>query len=92
MPLVYKNPNHAQDAQFETTEGKSIVGFTARIDGVTPPVYSMYLQGTIAEYQDNSAAIFTAYIAFLQTQVKVERTMVANLIALRPEVVTEETV
>lgn len=84
MGLVYKNPNHAQDAQFETDAGKSIVGFSARIDGINPPVYSMFLTGTIAEYQDNHLAIFTAYSSFLQTQVKVERRMVAELIALRP--------
>lgn len=77
--LVYQNPNHAQDARF-TVDGKDIVGFSARIDGLNPPTYTSWLIGTEAEYQEHHAEIHQARLAFIQEQGRAERRLVQQAI------------
>ena len=83
--LVYKNSNHQQTADF-VVDGKSIVTFSATIDGVELPNYTSWRNGTVEEYQDHHVDIHKARLQFLQAQALKERQLVAEAIKNRPEV------
>lgn len=85
MGLRYHNPNHTQEAEFFDADGKSVIRFSARINGIEPPTYSSWLTGTKEQYQDNHVEIRQARIQFIQEQGRTERRLVQEIINKREE-------
>ena len=86
--LVYKNSNHQQTADF-VVDGKSIVTFSATIDGVELPNYTSWRNGTVEEYQGHHVDIHKARLQFLQAQALKERQLVAEAVKNRPPVIPD---